>query len=424
MSFGSTARGLTLMTRRSLRQHAVSTAITVFSVALSSGLLMAVFSINAQAHRAFTGGPVGFDAVLGARGSQLQLVLNTVFHLETSPGNIPWKLYQQMRRDFRVALAIPYAVGDNYRGYRVVGTVEELFTAFEYRQGRKFQILPDGRVFDPSKREAVIGAAVADQTGLTAGSIFSPQHGILAESDERHKEEFTVSGVMEWTHSPSDRVIWIPIEHVFRMSGHVLRGDGEIFHPRPDEPIGDEHKEVSAVMIKFRNPQAGFMLDQAINRGGKEATLAWPIGRVMAELFDKMGWVHRVLAAVAYLIAVVAAASILASIYNTIQERRREFAILRALGARRRTIFSAVVMESSAISVMGTAAGYVFYAGVLAAVSAVVRAQTGVALEIFYFHPALVLTPIGMTLMGAVAGVIPAAKAYATDVAGNLNPVS
>ena len=123
---------LGLIVRRSLRQHALSTFITVMSTALASGLVMAVFAVSQQSRAAFAGGPVGFDAVLGARGSALQLVLNTVFHLETSPGNLPWSLYEEMKADGRVKLAIPYAVGDNYRGYRIVGTTEEIFTEFEY----------------------------------------------------------------------------------------------------------------------------------------------------------------------------------------------------------------------------------------------------------------------------------------------------
>ena len=118
---------LRLLVTRSLRQHALSTAITAGSVALAAGLVMAVFTIKSQTYTAFTGGANGFDAVLGARGSQLQLVLNTVFHLETSPGNIPWSMYVAMTQDDGVELAVPYALGDNYEGFRIVGTTRELF---------------------------------------------------------------------------------------------------------------------------------------------------------------------------------------------------------------------------------------------------------------------------------------------------------
>jgi putative ABC transport system permease protein len=128
-----TGFGLMLLVRRSLRQHALSSVVTCVSVALAAGLTIAVFAINRQTYDAFTGGDAGFDAVLGARGSQLQLVLNTVFHLETSPGNIPWAMYEEIAANPRVELAIPYAVGDNYRGYRIVGTIPEIFTKFQYR---------------------------------------------------------------------------------------------------------------------------------------------------------------------------------------------------------------------------------------------------------------------------------------------------
>ena len=124
------------------------------------------------------------------------------------------------------------------------------------------------------------------------------------------------------TNSPSDRVIWIPLEGIYRMSGHVLRGSGETFRAQEGEAIPDESKEVSAVMLKLRDPQSGFQLDQTINKQGKVTTLAWPIGRVMANLFDKLSWMNRMLELVAYLVIAVAAGSILASLYNTINERQ------------------------------------------------------------------------------------------------------
>jgi putative ABC transport system permease protein len=411
------------LVRRSLRQHVLSSVITVVSVALAAGLTMAVFAIKNQTYRAFTGGQAGFDAVLGARGSQLQLVLNTVFHLETSPGNIPWSMYTDLARHRLVTLAIPYAVGDNYQGFRIVGTTLDMFTRFEYRAGEPFRVQDGGRTFNPEAREAVLGAYAAEQLAMSVGSIFRPYHG-LGEGGQAHDEEYTVVGIIEQTNSPSDRVIWIPIEGVYRMSGHVLRGTGETFRPVAGEAIPEEHREVSAVMLKFRTPQAGLMLDQQINRQGKVATLAWPIARSMAELFDRLGWVNRVLALVAYLVVLVAAASILASLYNTMNERRRDFAILRALGARRSTVFSVIVLEACAITTFGAALAYGVYAAILSAAYVVVRAQTGVVLDPIQFDPALVLTPVAMIALGAAAGLVPAVKAYRTDVASNLTPVS
>ena len=418
--------GLLLIVRRSLRQHMLSTAITVLSAALGAGLVMAVFAVSHQSERAFAGGPVGFDAVLGARGSQLQLVLNTVFHLETSPGNLPWSLYREVQDDRRVELAIPYAVGDNYRGYRVVGTTLELFTDFEFQEGRPFEVQAGGSFFDPSRRQAVVGDTVARKLGLRPGAVIRPYHGLQYDASAQHEEEYVVSGILKPTNSPSDRVVWIPIEGIFRMGGHVLRGTGEeVYQPQPGEAIPDEHKEVSAVMLKFRGgATTGMHFDNLINRQGKVATLAWPIGKSMAELFDKLGWVNRILELVAYLVVAVAAGSILASLYNTMNERRREFAILRALGARRGTVFAAIVCEAGTIAALGALLGYGVYLAILGAAAGVIQAQTGVVLDLFTLHPVLAWTPVGMVLLGVVAGFLPAYKAYATDVATNLLPTS
>lgn len=420
----SSISGIILIVRRSLRQHALSTSVTLLATALASGLVMSVFAIQRQTYEAFTGGELGFDAVLGARGSQLQLVLNTVFHLETSPGNIPWAMYQAMKADRRVELAIPYATGDNYLGFRIVGTTDEIFTKFRYRKDRTFEVEPGGRFFDSSRREAVVGSFVAARTGLKPGDTINPYHGLTYSENSKHNEQYTVVGILKPTNSPSDRVIFIPIEGIFRMGGHVLRGTGQVYQPQAGVAIPDEAKEVSAVMLKFKNPKTGLDLDMTINKQGKVATLAYPIGRVMAELFDKLGWINRVLELVAYLVVAVASAAILASIYNTINERRREFAILRALGARRATVFSAIVLEAAAIAGIGSTIGFAVYGIILGGAMVVVRAQTGVVLDMGSLHPALYLTPLCMTLVGALAGLLPAYKAYATDVATNLTPIS
>jgi putative ABC transport system permease protein len=414
-------RGLALIVRRSLRQHLLSTLVTALSIALASGLTLAVFHILDQSRRAFTGGQLGFDAVLGARGSQLQLVLNAVFHLETSPGNIPWKLYESIRANPMVLRAIPYAVGDNYRGYRVVGTTVELFQDLEYQQGRRYQLEDGGRLFDAEPREAVLGAVVARRTGLRRGDRFRPYHGLAFDPNAQHEQVFEVVGVLQPTSTPADRVVWIPIDALYRIEGHVLRGSGEAYTPEAGQPIAEEHREVSAVMLKFRTPQAGFMLDQTINKQGKVATLAWPIAAVVADLFERLGWLNRVLALVAYLVVAVAAGSVLASIYNTMNERRREFAILRALGARRRTVFSAIVLEAAAIGGLGVGAGFGVYLAIFAAARAILRAQTGVVLELG-FQPVLLAAPLGIVGLSVLAGLLPAFKAYSTDVASSLAP--
>lgn len=418
--------GLLAIVRRSLRQHAVSTAITALSVALACGLVMSVFSIAQQTREAFTGGDVGFDAVVGARGSKVQLVLNTVFHLETSPGNLPYSVYTSLKKDRRVDLAVPYALGDNYLGYRIIGTTTELFTDFEYRKGHKLTPRAPGRFFDPKLREAVVGATVARRTGLVEGKTFMPYHGLdYAPSAHQHPIEYLVVGVLEPTNSPTDRAIFIPIEGVWRMEGHSLVGkDGEEYVPQSGVEIPDEYKEVSAVMLRLRGVASGFQMSNELNRRTRTITMAWPIADAMAELFDKIGWVVRVLELVAYIVVVVAAASILASLYNTMNERRREFAILRALGARRSTVFAVIVLEAGAIALLGSLGAFAVYGAIVSGAQYIILRETGVIIDVYAQHHVFWAAPLGMTVLGALSGLAPAIKAYRTDVAANLLPTS
>ena len=386
---------------KSLRQHAFSTLVTAISIALAGGLLMAVWSLRAQAQKTFTSVNSGFDAVLGARGSKLQLTLNALFHLEESPGNLPLADWEAMKARNDVERAVPIAVGDNYKGWRVVGTMPEMFAGLK---------TGTGRLFDPTLREAVVGSFAAKRLGLKPGDEFHPAHGInFTEQSEEHHEDYVVVGILEPSNTPADRVIWIPLEGLQKMSGHSEKS----------------HSEISAVLLKFKGGSAaGFRFDQEINKKEGRQTLAWPIGRVMAQLFEKVSWLENILGLVAALVALVAGASIMASIYNSMNERRREIAILRALGAHRGLVFSTIVLEAATIAALGMVFAFLIYAGIMSGSAAILRAQVGVVIDVLAFHPVLLWAPAAMIGLGALAGVVPAVKAYGTDVASNLVPIS
>lgn len=398
------------MVRNSLRQHALSTAVTTFSISLATGLLMAVWVVKDQSHAAFTGFTGGFDAVLGARGSKLQLVLNTIFHLEDSPGNMAWQDFLDIKQHPNVELAVPLALGDNYRGYRIVGTSEEFFHKSMLGPGKKLSLQSGGRWFDPTLREAVVGSVAAQRVGLHVGDTFQPYHGLLFDEKSQHEEIYLVVGILEPSNTPADRVIWIPLEGVQLMGGHSA----------------ESATQVSGALVRLKAGAAttGFHLDLLYNKQGNRLTFAWPIGRVMAQLFDKIAWFDRVLALVAYLVALVASASILASLYNSMNERRREIAILRALGARRSTLFGAIIAESALIAALGALAGFILYAIIAGLAAIIIRAQVGIILNPLTPHWIMVAAPAGMTLLGALAGLAPAFKAYRTDVSENLAPHS
>jgi putative ABC transport system permease protein len=400
---------LWLIVFRSLRQHALSTLITAFSISLAGGLLMSVWSVKDQARATFTGINGGFDAVLGARGSKLQLVLNAIFHLEASPGNVSADDYLAIKNNPNVALAIPLAVGDNYRGYRLVGTIPELFEKVEYAPGKHYELEAGGNFFDPTRREAIVGSFAAQQLGIKVGDTFHPYHGLIFNERDQHAETYVIVGILKPSNTPGDRVIWIPLEGIQRMTGHDPR----------------TATDVSAVLVKLKGEGAvGFRMDMMYNKQGNRLTLAWPIATIIAQLFDKISWFDKVLALVSYLVALVATASILASIYNSMNERRREIAILRALGARRRIIFSAILLEAAAISSLGMVVGFLVYLGIMTGAARIIRAQTGIVLDPTQFNAVMLWAPAALIGLGALAGIVPAMKAYRTDVATHLSPTS
>lgn len=387
---------------RGLSSRALSSTVTASSMALSVCLLLLVWAFKTEAERSFAAADGGFDAVLGPRGSKLQIVLNALYHLDESPGLMGWSDYEQIKGHPAVAAAYPIAVGDNYKGIRLVGTVPEYLGEHEYRSGRRFELAGGGKLFSVGSMEAVVGSQAARQLGLAQGDTFHPYHGLQYEPAARHEETYRVVGVLEATGTPADRVIWIPIAGIQTMSGHAAAAAGS----------------VSAALVKFKPGArtAGFQLDLLYNRQGDRLTLAWPASQSVVRLFGKLAWFDWALRAIAGLVAVIAAAGVTATLYIAMSERRRDIAVWRALGARRRVVFAIATMESMGIALAGLVGGLVLYllAGYLAADFA--REQAGVVLEVVSPNAAFWAVPLGVLGIGFLAGLAPAIKAYTVDV--------
>jgi len=388
---------------RGLRQYAFSTIVASLAIALAGGLFLGTWKIKEEAKKAFSRSAGGFDAVLGARGSKLQLVLNGLFHLEASPGNLSWDQYELIRDTRGVSEAYPIAVGDNYHGFRLVGTLSEMFEKHKWSKGRKYQVQSGGRIFTDNAKEALVGAFVARKLGLKVGDTFHPYHGLVFKEEAKHKDIYVVVGILEATGTPADKVIWIPIKGIQLMDGH---------NPKTAT-------DVSAVLLNLKG-SSGFMLDMKYNKQGNVATLAWPVAGTLASFFERLVWFQRVLEVIAYLVAFVAVCVILAILRNAMNERRREIAILRSLGARRATVTTVVLVQAGLITLFGIVGAFFSYLGIGLFAASVVREQTGVLLEPFTYDPSFLYVPFGMLAVGLLSGLLPALQAYRSDVAKNL----
>jgi putative ABC transport system permease protein len=286
---------------------------------------------------------------------------------------------------------------------------DDFFQNLEYAPGHDYRV-DQGRPFKVGEKEAVVGSLAAHQLGWSPGTTFHPFHGLDYNPNAQHSEIFTVVGVLAPTNTPADRVIWVPLEGVQRLGGH----DPATF------------TELSAVLIKFKPNAgaAGLMLDQRYNRQGKRLTLAWPVASILADLFAKFDWFETALQALAYMVAVVAGASVFSAVYSSMSARKRDLAILRALGAHRRFLILAVLGESASIGILGCALGFGLYALIASTVQEILRTRVGVLLEPWAWNPVLVWGPLLMVGVSLVAGAIPAWRAYRLTVAEGLSPLS
>jgi len=367
---------------------------------------MLVWAFKKEAEQSFAGANGGFDAVLGPRGSKLQIVLNALYHLDESPGLMKWEDYEQISKFPAIEAAYPIAVGDNYRGYRLVGTHPEYLGNHSYAEGRRFELEGEGTLFEDDSMTAVVGNLAARRLGMEVGDTFHPYHGLIFNENAQHEETYTVSGILKPTGTPADRVIWIPIKGIQTMSGHNPKAATDI----------------SAALLKFKQGanMAGFQLDMLYNKQGNRLTLAWPANRTIIQFFDKISWFDKILQAVAALVAIIAGGSILAILYNAMNERKRDIAVLRALGAKKITVFAISLFEAVGMTLAGVAVGFATYALLGFAIGGIVQRETGVLLNPFTGNAAMIWAPLGMLAIGALSGILPAIKAYRTEVSKNL----
>ena len=389
------------MALRSLRQHALASTLTTLSLALGAALTVGVLLLAHRARGAFEETALGVQIlVAGNKGSRVDALLGTLYHTGRAPGRVALSYVDELRADPRVDYAIPVATGDSVGGMPLVGTTGDILDRFEPRPGERFRLT--GERFDDGPRFAVAGAA----TGLALGAKFTPSHGGMRGDQTHVHEKFTVVGTLAPTGTAHDRVIWIALDDFLHLSGHkgMGRGEGEI-------------RAVSAALVKTTSgsPMIIEPLIKQIN-DGTEAQAIRPL-LVVSELLGLFGTARRILVWVSGLVMLVAIVSVAVSLYNTMASRRREFALLRALGAPRRRLLWLVVLEAMVLCLIGSVCGVVIGHGVLTLAAPWVEASAGVRLETGLMLPTEAYFVLAVVGAGSLAGLLPALRAYRVDVA-------
>jgi putative ABC transport system permease protein len=447
---------------RNIRQRLLTSGLTALSLALGVALVVATLVISDVVKQAFNSGSgLGYNLIVGAKGSPLQLVLNSVYLISKPIENIPWAFYEEFlpaaaRTDATdgrfagsVKTAVPICMGDYFRGYRVVGTNAAYFDRLTYGGGgrggfgrwfarlvgrplaadapRPFAFAAGKNFRDDEFFGGVLGADVAAKLGLKVGDPFAPTHGA---DDGLVHDPFTVTGVLARTDTPVDRGVYVNMEGFYLQEGHAKPIEGQTApkrtRPTADEapaPLPREQREVTAMLVETASMPGlpaeltAMGLRTAVNEG-RDGQAAEPIREisVLLDLFVRP--LELLLLLVTALVVVVSAIGILVSMVGSSLERTRDVAIMRALGARRSHVLATVLIEAVLLAVGGGLAGWVLGHVLVAAIGPLITTNAGVSASLLSAAPAaeILLVPflIGLAILAAL---LPALAAYRTDVA-------
>ena len=403
----------------------LSLGLSLLAVMLAASLLLSVERIRQAARDNFAQSLSGTDLVVGARTSPVQLVLYSVFRLGEATNNLSWESYEKIARDPSIAWSVPISLGDSHRGYPVLGTTPAYFEY--YRHGDKQALrLVDGVVFE-GVFDAVLGAEVAQRLGYRVGDRITLSHGDGGLPGMEHDDKpFTVTGILAATGTPVDRTVHVGLAAIEAIHLDWIGGA-----PVPGFYIAAEvvqkfdltPKSITAFLVGLHQRAEVFRVQRRINTFAEEPLLAVMPGVALDQLWQTVGLVEKALQLLSWLVLAVGLAGLMATLLAGLNERRREMAILRSLGAGPRHVLALLMLESGVVSLLGCLAGL--------ALVTLIAAFAGDALLAFGLaRLPLAVNVVEMQLLAAVlvcgllVGLVPAWRAYRLSLADGLIPRS
>jgi putative ABC transport system permease protein len=408
---------------RSMGGRRFSTGVTVASVAVAVGLMTLLLSMKTSGRQAFERGTGNAQMLISRESGALTSVLNSMFYADAPGADIPWADFERLRSEFPFAWAVPTALGDSYRGLPVMATDETFFTQFQPATGESFEIT-EGRLFE-RPFEVVLGAEAARRTNLRVGSVINLYHGAPRQvSTHVHTEfDYTVVGVLRPTGSPHDRALFTDLPSSWTLHAHDRRlaEMGADAVTTPDDVVPADRK-ITGVYASLGPRTAALTQVLSTLRRDPNWTVAQPADTVRG-LFAIVSSVDQILVAMAAAVLISSGVSIMLALYNSMEQRRRQVAVLRVLGASRWRVSNLVLTESAAIGLMGGAAGVLLGVVFGVVVSGVLEARLGLVVRPSLpldGYLAMILATVAVSM---AAGVAPAVLAYRTAVVRHLRPI-
>ncbi len=393
-----------------IRTQRLTTFLNLMLLALGMATIVILLLFSAQVQERLARDARGIDLVVGAKGSPVQLILSSIYHMDVPVGNIALADAKRLMQNPAVKMAIPIALGDSYRGFRIVGTSVDYPAHYGARplKGRLWQ----------KPMEAVIGATVGRKLGLETGDTFAGSHGIATASEAHAGTPYKVVGVLAPTATVLDRLILTGIESVWAVHEQHTPTSGAAMPSIGSKDKSDADEEITALLIRYRSPLAAALLPRMIN--SETVLQAASPAFETARLLRLVGVGIDALRAFGLLLIFTAGLGVLIALYNALKERRYDLAIMRTLGAARAKLLWHILSEGLLLVVLGTAVGFVLGHLGAEALGAWLRRTQQMELSGLVWVPAE-LWLIGLALaVGTLAAIGPAIQAYRADIAGTL----
>jgi putative ABC transport system permease protein len=388
-----------------LRARPLQTALSLLLLALGVATIVLLILVIGQLEERMHRDARGIDLVVGAKGSPMQLILSGIYHVDAPTGNIPLGTVELLSKNRMVRKAMPLALGDSWRSYRIVGAPK----AYAEHYGAEI----NGRFYD-KPMEAVLGSEVAARTGAGIGATFTGAHGIGAEPGQEHADApYTVVGILNKTNSVLDRLVLTSIDSVWQ-----VHEEHQGPQDQADRKALEEAREVTVLLVQYASPLAAASLPRQIN-SQSELQAASPAYET-ARLFSIIGVGVEALRAFAGVLILAAALSVFIALYTALEERRYDLAVMRTLGASPRRLFGLLITEGVALAVLGGLAGLALGHGLASALGAWLASQNQYPVTGLEWR-AEELWLLGVALaVGLIAALLPAWRAYRTDVSRTL----
>ena len=404
----------------SLIARALTVGMTILAIALSVALFLGVEKIRTGAKASFADTISGTDLIVGARSGSVQLLLYSVFRIGNATNNLTWESYQDIAKRPDVDWIVPISLGDSHRQFRVMGTTPAFFERYKYRSGQSL-VVNDGAIID-DLFDAVIGADVAATLGYIVGDPIVVAHG-LASFTEHDDQPFSVSGILEKTGTPVDRTVIVGLRaieaiHVDWQGGGQIQGQST-----PADALRRmelEPRAVTAALLGVKGRLKVFGLQRSINEYAQEPLLAILPGVALQELWQIVGIAEMALIGVSAMVVITALIGMMATIFSSLNERRREMAIFRAMGARPRVIVGLLVLEAIVMATLGALLGLgLLYVG-LTIGQPLIDSAFGLWLPIEPPTLREVWVLLGVIAAGAIVSMVPALRAYRMSLADGM----